>query len=78
MSAGQHPTFIRTKVLLPRSAPALIDRPRLLALLGQVKEKQLVVIKAGTGFGKISLARQYGIAITRSWLIISLERCRLS
>jgi hypothetical protein len=34
----------------------LIDRPRLLDLVGQVQAKQVTVIKAGPGFGKTSLA----------------------
>ena len=71
MSAGQHPTFITTKVLLPRNAPGLIDRPRLLALLGQVKEKQLVVIKAGAGFGKTSLAITWAERLQQSGSLVA-------
>jgi LuxR family maltose regulon positive regulatory protein len=56
MLTGKQPQLLATKILPPRSAAGLIDRPRLLGLTAQLEEKQLVVIKAAAGFGKTSLA----------------------
>jgi LuxR family transcriptional regulator, maltose regulon positive regulatory protein len=53
---GKQPQLLTTKILPPRGAAGLIERPRLLALIAQLEEKQLTVIKAAAGFGKTSLA----------------------
>ena len=51
---GQLP-FLATKILPPRFA-GLVERPRLLAILSELPDKRLGVIKAPAGFGKSSLA----------------------
>ena len=48
--------LLTTKILPPRIPPESIERPRLFALLPQVRAKQLTVIKAPAGFGETSLA----------------------
>ena len=48
--------LLATKILTPRCAAGLIDRPRLLDLIAQVETKQVSVIKAGPGLGKTTLA----------------------
>ena len=56
MITNAPPRVLVTKILPPRSAPGLIDRPRLLGLINQVQIKRLTVIKAAAGFGKTCLA----------------------
>jgi LuxR family transcriptional regulator, maltose regulon positive regulatory protein len=56
MITGKQPQLLATKIVPPRGAAGLIDRPRLLGMTAQLEEKQLVVIKAAAGFGKTSLA----------------------
>src|SRR6266536_4899773 len=58
MQAAKHPQTIATKLLPPRSV-GLIERPRLLELVTQVRTKRLSVIKAPAGFGKTSLAVEW-------------------
>jgi LuxR family maltose regulon positive regulatory protein len=48
--------LVATKIMLPRCAPGLIARPRLLDRVAEVQAKQVSVIRAGPGFGKTSLA----------------------
>jgi LuxR family transcriptional regulator, maltose regulon positive regulatory protein len=76
--AGKQPEFLTTKVLPPRAAPGLIERPRLLGLTGQLEAKRLAVIRGGAGFGKTSLAvawaarlRQSGHAV--AWLALDAD-----
>jgi LuxR family maltose regulon positive regulatory protein len=56
MIATSKTQLLATKILTPLCAPGLIDRPRLLDLIGEVQAKQVTVIAAGPGFGKTSLA----------------------
>jgi LuxR family maltose regulon positive regulatory protein len=56
MIAGEPLQLLTTKVLLPRLPAGLVERPRLLGLIDQVRAKQLTVIKGGAGFGKTALA----------------------
>ena len=56
MIAPSKTQLLATKILAPLCAPGLIDRPRLLDLIGEVQAKQVTVIAAGPGFGKTSLA----------------------
>ena len=51
MITGKQPQLLATKIVPPRGAAGLIDRPRLLGMTAQLEEKQLVVIKAAAGFG---------------------------
>ena len=48
--------LLATKLLPPRLAAGLIDRPRLIELAAHAESKRLTVIKAPAGFGKTSLA----------------------
>jgi LuxR family maltose regulon positive regulatory protein len=66
MLTGKQPQLLATKILPPRSAAGLIDRPRLLGLTAQLEEKQLVVIKAAAGFGKTSLALAWADELRQS------------
>lgn len=49
------PFLLATKILPPRLPSGLMERPRLLDVLGQGRDKRLTVIKAPAGFGKTSL-----------------------
>jgi ATP/maltotriose-dependent transcriptional regulator MalT len=60
------PRVLATKILPPRSAPGLIDRPRLLDLINQVQIKRLTVIKAAAGFGKTCLAAAWAERLQQS------------
>ena len=66
MSTISKTQLLATKILPPQCAPGLIDRPRLLDLLGQVKAKQVTVIKAGPAFGKTSLAIAWAEQLQKS------------
>ena len=46
MIKDPQPQLLTTKVLLPRSAAGLINRPRLLGQVTQVESKRLTVVKA--------------------------------
>jgi LuxR family maltose regulon positive regulatory protein len=48
--------LLATKLLPPRLAAGLIDRPRLIELAAHAENRRLTVIKAPAGFGKTSLA----------------------
>ncbi|GAA2179541.1 hypothetical protein GCM10009785_06570 [Brooklawnia cerclae] len=50
--AGGSPTDVTG---LPRSTPSHLDRPRLLSLLGGAESEPLVVLQAGSGYGKSAL-----------------------
>jgi LuxR family transcriptional regulator, maltose regulon positive regulatory protein len=63
--------LLATKILPPRCAPGLIDRPRLLDLVAQVETKQVAVIKAGPGFGKTSLAVAWAERLQQSGKLIA-------
>jgi LuxR family transcriptional regulator, maltose regulon positive regulatory protein len=63
--------LLATKILPPRCAPGLIDRPRLLDLVAQVQTKQVAVIKAGPGFGKTSLAIAWAGRLQQSGKLIA-------
>ena len=65
MKSGKYQQAIATKVLLPRDA-SLIERPRLLELVAQVREKRLSLIKAPSGFGKTSLAITWANRLART------------
>jgi LuxR family maltose regulon positive regulatory protein len=78
MLASKQPHLLATKVLLPRPAAGLIERPRLLGLITQVQAKQLTVIKAGAGFGKTSLAVAWAEQLQQSgnsvaWLALDSD-----
>ena len=68
--------LLATKILPPRCAPGLIDRPRLLDLVAQVQTKQVAVIKAGPGFGKTSLAVAWAERLQQSGKLNRLARAR--
>jgi LuxR family transcriptional regulator, maltose regulon positive regulatory protein len=63
--------LLATKILPPRCAPGLIDRPRLLDLVAQVETRQVAVIKAGPGFGKTSLAVAWAERLQQSGKLIA-------
>jgi LuxR family transcriptional regulator, maltose regulon positive regulatory protein len=72
------PQLLATKVLRPRSAMGVIERPQLLDLVGQVQAKQLTIIKAGAGFGKTSLAVRWAEQLQQggnlvAWLALDAE-----
>lgn len=78
LSAGIRPQPLATKILPPRGAGGLIDRPRLLGLLAQVEAKQLTVVKSGGGFGKTSLASAWAEQLRQNnkavaWLTLDAE-----
>src|SRR3984957_15253121 len=78
MLIDMQPQLIATKILLPRSAAGLVQRPRLLNLIAQLQAKQLTIIKAGAGFGKTSLAVSWAEQLQNSgnlvaWLAIDPE-----
>jgi len=58
--------LLATKILLPRGAPGLIERPRLLDLVELVQTKQVTVIRAGPGFGKTSVALAWAERLQQS------------
>ncbi len=66
MLTGKQPQLLATKILAPRGAAGLIERPRLLGMTAQLEEKQLVVIKAAAGFGKTSLALAWADDLRRN------------
>jgi LuxR family maltose regulon positive regulatory protein len=66
MITGKQPQLLATKIVPPRGAAGLIDRPRLLGMTAQLEEKQLVVIKAAAGFGKTSLALAWADELRQS------------
>src|ERR1700761_3885355 len=65
MKSDKYQQAITTKVLPPRDA-LIIDRPRLLELAAQVREKRLSLIKAPSGFGKTSLAITWASLLART------------
>jgi LuxR family maltose regulon positive regulatory protein len=70
-----YPRLLATKTRPPQRMPGLIDRTRLLDLVGQVQTKLLTVIKAPAGFGKTCLAASWAEHLQRSgkavaWLSI--------
>jgi LuxR family transcriptional regulator, maltose regulon positive regulatory protein len=78
MVATRKTQLAATKILLPRCAPGLIDRQRLLDLIAQVQAKQVTVIKAGPGFGKTSLAVAWAERLQKSgksiaWLTLDTD-----
>jgi LuxR family maltose regulon positive regulatory protein len=78
MVIGTQPQLLATKILLPRAAIGLIERPRLLDMVVQVQAKQLTIIKAGAGFGKTSLAVGWAERLQQSgnlvaWLALDTE-----
>jgi LuxR family maltose regulon positive regulatory protein len=66
MITDASPRILATKILPPRSAPGLIDRPRLIDLISQVQIRRLTVIKAAAGFGKTCLAADWAERLRRS------------
>ena len=56
MDSVKLPLVITTKLLAPRGSGSLIERRRLLSLLGQPRAPRLTVITAPAGFGKSTLA----------------------
>jgi LuxR family transcriptional regulator, maltose regulon positive regulatory protein len=78
MITGKQPQLLATKIVPPRGAAGLIDRPRLLGMTAQLEEKQLVVIKAAAGFGKTSLALAWAEHLRRNgnsvaWLALDSD-----
>jgi ATP/maltotriose-dependent transcriptional regulator MalT len=76
--AGEQLQILATKVVPPRCGAGLIDRPRLLGLVGQVQGKQVSMIKGGAGFGKTSLAAAWAEALQRrghvvAWLALDSD-----
>jgi ATP/maltotriose-dependent transcriptional regulator MalT len=67
MVATSKTQLVATKILLPRCAPGLIDRSRLLDLMGQVQAKQVTVIQAGPGFGKTFPRSRLGGTTSEEW-----------
>jgi LuxR family maltose regulon positive regulatory protein len=61
---GQLP-FLATKIL-PVQFGGLVARPRLVAILSELRAKRLAVIKAPAGFGKTSLAAAWAEKLEQS------------
>jgi LuxR family maltose regulon positive regulatory protein len=55
MRQSKLPAILLTKIDVPRLSVGVVERPRLLALLPQVRAKRLTLIKAAAGFGKTSV-----------------------
>jgi LuxR family maltose regulon positive regulatory protein len=73
---GQLP-FLATKIL-PARFGGLVARPRLVAILSELRAKRLAVIKAPAGFGKTSLAAAWAEKLEQSgnyvgWLTIDSD-----
>src|SRR6185369_3467788 len=51
--------FLRTKLLPPRPAPALLPRPRLYARLEQSLERAVTLVTANAGSGKTTLVADF-------------------
>ena len=49
------PQLLATKILVPRSVPGLIERPRLPSLAARVQARPWSIVKGAAGFGKTSL-----------------------
>ena len=64
------PTFPRRKLHRPQPVAGWINRPRLLARLDQVLQKQVALISAPAGFGKTTLISQWldGCTLPNAWL----------
>ena len=78
MITSQQPQLLATKILPPRHAAGLIDRPRLFRPIDQLHAKQLTVIKAGAGFGKTSLALSWAERLKQAgnlvaWLALDTD-----
>lgn len=56
--ANQHPLLL-SKLLSPRPAAALIERPALLSRLARVLECKLTLLSAPAGFGKTTMLQQW-------------------
>jgi LuxR family maltose regulon positive regulatory protein len=70
--------LLATKILLPRCPPALVERPRLLDLIGNAQTKQVALVKAAPGFGKTSVAIAFAEQLQRigklvAWLALDDE-----
>lgn len=67
--------IVATKLRPPSNSAALVERPRLRAVLAQVLTRKLALIHAPAGFGKTTLAAQWRDAlldqgVTASWLTV--------
>ena len=63
---------VQLKLLPPTRQPGIIDRPRLIALLGREPEKPIVTVFAPPGYGKTTLASEWMTRSRRSvaWLTL--------
>ncbi|MGB3340027.1 MAG: BTAD domain-containing putative transcriptional regulator [bacterium] len=67
--------FLRTKIILPETKGKIIERSRLLVLLNNNKDKEIIFIIAGAGYGKTTLLSQWvnNIACTNVFYALSEE-----
>lgn len=70
-------SLLSSKIRLPRPREGLIPRPGLLARLGDLLARPLVLVSAPPGFGKTSLAAQYAASLAPAsrvaWLSLDAE-----
>ncbi|WP_197033519.1 LuxR C-terminal-related transcriptional regulator [Bradyrhizobium sp. URHD0069] len=77
LPAREQLPFLATKIL-PAQFGGLVARPRLVAILSELRAKRLAVIKAPAGFGKTSLAAAWAEKLEQSgncvgWLTLDSE-----
>lgn len=63
--------LIETKLLVPTVASGALQRPALLAALGQVERQRLALLEAPAGFGKTTLLAQWATGIRARGLSVA-------
>jgi LuxR family maltose regulon positive regulatory protein len=72
-STPQHTFFLRTKLLPPRPAPALLSRPRLIDRLVQNLAHPVTLVTANAGSGKTTLVADFLRAHVRPYVWYQLD-----
>jgi len=71
MVAIRKTQLLATKILPPQRRAGLVERPRLLDLIGNAQTKQVALVKAGPGFGKTTLAVAFAEQLQRSGRLVA-------
>ncbi len=71
MVAIRKTQLLATKILPPQCRAGLVERPRLLDLIGNAQTKQVALVKAGPGFGKTTLAVAFAEQLQRSGRLVA-------
>ena len=73
MATGAHAFFLRTKLLPPRPAPALLLRPRLMERLGANLSHPVTLVTAAAGSGKTTLVADFVRSRKRQFVWYQLD-----